>query len=129
LYFENPHFADLTGWQEPGPLASVLLKLPIAVICCLSLSLGCGAPPGEVACGQFKQTVIDWRQGDLNTFEFRDNLSKVQEKAASAEPEIKTAAATLFRSANTLSEDRLEVSIDIMGEACVELGYLDEHTF
>jgi hypothetical protein len=67
--------------------------------------------------------------GDLNTFEFRKDLSEVEEKAASAEPEIKMAAATLLRSANTVSEDRLEVSIDIIGEACAKLGYLDQHTF
>jgi hypothetical protein len=103
------------------------VKLLIPVIGCLFLFVGCGGPPGEVACKQFKNTVIDWRQGDLNTFEFRENLSKIQEKAASAEPEIKVAATTLHRSANTVSEARLEVSIDIMGETCARLGYLEQH--
>lgn len=108
---------------------SVQVRLLTAVIGCLFLSMGCGAPPGEVACNQFKKTIIDWRQGDLNTFEFRKDLSKVQEKAASAEPEIKVAATTLLRSANTISEERLEVSIDIMAERCAKFGYLDQHAF
>jgi hypothetical protein len=109
--------------------ASVQVKLLAAVIGLLLLAMGCGAPPGEVACNRFKDTVINWRQGDLNTFEPREDLGRVQEKAASAEPEIKVAATTLLRSANTVSEDRLEVSIDVMGESCVKFGYLDQHAF
>ena len=108
------------------------MKALIAIIGLLFLSAGCGlfgAPPGEVTCNQFKKSVIDWRQGDLNTFEFRKNLGKVQKKAASAEPEIQVAAKRLARSANTVSEDRLAVSIAVMGEACARLGYLNQYTF
>jgi hypothetical protein len=49
------------------------VKLLAAVIGLLLLAMGCGAPPGEVACNRFKDTVINWRQGDLNTFEFRED--------------------------------------------------------
>jgi hypothetical protein len=99
----------------------------IAVIGVVSLAaLACGlfgGPAGKAACDQFKEVVIDWRQGELNTFAFRERLGQVQEKAQAAEPQIKQAADYLNRSANSVSEDRLEVSIDVMSDACIHAGY------
>lgn len=108
------------------------MKSLIVVIGLLFLFVGCGLfgpSPGEAACNQFNKSIIDWRQGDLNTFEFRKELGKVQEKAASAEPKIQVAADHLVYSANTVSEDRLDVSIEIMGEECARLGYLSKYAF
>ncbi len=97
----------------------------LIVICLVILAGVACAAPGERACNKFRETIADRVQGNLNTFEFREEVKKVVEKAEGAEREIKQAASKLLDAANTLSNARLDVSIAIMMENCIRSGYLE----
>ena len=105
-------------------------RLPwlVPLLCVVGVALvSCGLfgdSPGRTACHQFDNAMTEWREGNLETFDLVKRLYEADSHAESAEPRIARASANMVAALDTFSPPRLELTIELMDEACVDAGYL-----